>query len=261
MRRSIFVAAVLSFSLTALAGCVTTPSGDDEVASDGAAAVTDSATEAVELTSAAHALAGRYYAAPLPIGGIARLSLAKDGTYTAEVEAGTRQICFVAPCLLSESGHWSATRGKGGARRLRLRPAGEPEVVYDAAKTATTLTLTRNGQVQTLAALGAEDCLDDADCDADEQCGPKVCLMWCAEDDPFCCGTSTCTPKAPSPPPPVCFGAWVDSFGTCRAPNDGVYDASCCAGPTCGNAQCALGEVCCNALSGICAQPDEVCTQ
>ena len=61
------------------------------------------------------------------------------------------------------------------------------------------------------------------------------------------------------PPPPACWGAWLDENGLCRTPADGVYPADCCAGPKCGASQCAAGDVCCNSLSGICTKPGEVC--
>jgi hypothetical protein len=51
--------------------------------------------------------------------------------------------------------------------------------------------------------------------------------------------------------PVQCFGAWVDQFGACRSPNDGVYPAFCCEVPpppqACwSDADCSPGLVCDN---------------
>jgi hypothetical protein len=48
--------------------------------------------------------------------------------------------------------------------------------------------------------------------------------MYCEVGDPNCCGTEgQCAPRDE-----VCFGAWRDEAGACRAANDGVLPASCC---------------------------------
>jgi hypothetical protein len=90
-----------------------------------------------------------------------------------------------------------------------------------------------------------EECVDDPTDACDPTKGGKDCA-------------GICQPKSPAP---SCAGAWLDQSGLCRTPADGVYPAECCAGPKCGTAQCAGGEVCCNALSGICTKPGEVCAQ
>lgn len=41
-----------------------------------------------------------------------------------------------------------------------------------------------------------ETCGSDADCAAGESCEGPVCLMWCAEDDPNCCGGGVCVEKS-----------------------------------------------------------------
>src|SRR5262249_30485626 len=51
---------------------------------------------------------------------------------------------------------------------------------------------------QTLNVLSHGQCLQDSDCGGDEECAPRACLMFCAADDPFCCGPSVCQPTAPS---------------------------------------------------------------
>lgn len=90
-----------------------------------------------------------------------------------------------------------------------------------------------------------EECVDNPTDDCDPNKGGADCA-------------GICQPKAPPPPP--CWGAWLDRNGVCRTPADGVYPASCCErGPKCGDAQCAAGEVCCNSLAGICTKPGQLC--
>jgi hypothetical protein len=250
--RSLVLPSVLSLSLLAMLGCASSvdPEEDEISASED------------ELAAARTELVGRYYRQPAGVRGFARLTLDADGTYAAQIDVSAVALCASYPCLAPESGRWSAFRKPGGGFRLRVRAAGEPARWYDASKKDGTLVLTRDGASETLVSLDADECLDDADCAAGEACGPKMCLMWCAVDDPFCCGPSTCEPATPPPPPPPsCWGAWLDENGLCRTPADGVYPEACCGGPACGNAQCASGEVCCNPLQGICTQPDEVCIQ
>jgi hypothetical protein len=251
-RRSFILASLLSLSIVAPLGCsVESASEEDE----------NVAETQEELTLVAKSLVGKYYTHNPAFGGFARLSLEKNGKYTASVDPAGTALCVQSPCVLPESGTWNAVK-IGSKIRVRIRPFGDASRWYDAVKNTTSLKLTRFGKTETLTSLGADACLDDADCKADESCAPKMCLMWCAFEDPFCCGPSTCEAKAPPPPPPPsCWGAWLDQFGTCRTPSDGVYPDSCCAGPACGNAQCASGEVCCNPLAGICTKPGDVCAQ
>lgn len=271
--RSTFLTSLLSFCLAAplaIAGCAA-PTGTE----DGPAASEEDVAETQdELTAAGAQLVGSYWTHTPAFGGFARLELKANGKYTASVDDGGTAFCVSSPCLLSESGSWNASKKKaGGGLRLRIRAAGKASRWYDATRTggaAGSLELSRAGVVETLNVLGAGECLDDADCKANQECGPKVCLMWCAVGDPFCCGTSTCQPKSPVPPPPPpppppasCSGAWLDQFGGCRAPNDGAYPASCCAGLStpCGDSSCGVGKVCCNPLAGICTNPGEFCAQ
>ena len=85
-----------------------------------------------------------------------------------------------------------------GARLTKVR-------VYDLAKFDVSvdftsgITLTRLGKTETLHKLDANQCLDNADCSATQECGPKFCLAYCEVNDPFCCGPSTCQPKAKEP--------------------------------------------------------------
>ncbi len=244
----------------ATAGCAA-PTSSSESA--------DSEEEIVEtqdgLSAAGTQLVGSYWTArPLP-DGFARLALGADGKYTASRDAGLAAFCITSPCLLPERGTWNAYKKASGALRVRIRPTGESSRWYAASNGATTLTLTRAGVTETLNKLATNECLDDADCKATEECGPKMCLMWCEVNDPFCCGTSTCHPKAapPPPPPPACFGPWLDEFGGCRAANDGVLPDSCCVGLStpCGENSCGVGKVCCNPLAGVCTNPGEFCIQ
>lgn len=269
-RRSAFITSLLSLCLAApvmAAGCAAPTAADESAASDDQVAETQD-----ELTAAGAQLVGAYWTHAPAFGGFARLTLSANGKYTASVDAGGTAVCITSPCVLPESGTWNATKKAGGGYRLRIRPTGGSSRWYGAAKSTAaggvTLKLTHGagaGAVEeTLYALDANACLDDADCKATEECGPKLCLMYCAVDDPFCCGPSTCRPKAPPPPPPsACAGAWLDQFGGCRAPNDGGYPDSCCAALStpCGASSCGVGKVCCNELAGICTNPGEVCIQ
>lgn len=296
-RRSLLAAvSILSLCIVAPLGCAVETAEEE---GEGVAETQE------ELSFAAKSLVGKYYTPSPAFGGLARLTLAADGTYWAELDAAGRALCVTSPCLIPESGTFNAVKS-GGKIRLRIRPTGGPSRWYDAVKGASELTLTRAGTSETLFALEANGCLDDKDCSEGEQCGPKLCLMWCAVDDPFCCGPSTCEPKPgpkvcggianipcgpnetcvddpndgcdpskggadcsgicvpdmpPYPPPPSCWGAWLDQNGLCRTPADGVYPPECCAGPKCGDARCAQGQVCCNPLAGICTAPGEVCAQ
>ena len=254
--------------------CLATP-----VLGAGCAAPTDAQDESKEqiaetqdeLTAAASQLSGSYYANNAAFGGFARLELKSNGKYVAQVDPAGKIVCVASPCLLPESGTWNASKKVGGGFRLRIRPTGAASRWYDATKTggsASTLKLTRGGVTETLDRLAANACLDDSDCTATQECGPKFCLMYCEVNDPFCCGPSTCQPKAPAPPAPPappasCLGAWLDQFGGCRTPSDGAYPASCCAGLStpCGTASCGVGKVCCNPLAGICTNPGEFCIQ
>lgn len=248
-RLSIAVASFFSLCILAPIGCAApTADGPDEVVG-----------ESQDELSAKTQLVGAYYSHAVPFGGFARLDLEANGTFSAKVDAAGRALCIVAPCLLPQKGTWSAAK-VAGSLRLTLR-VGSNVDTYVAQKQGKSLTLTRAGKSQTIYALDANACLDDSDCDAASECAPRMCLMYCQVNDPFCCGPSVCVPKAP-PPPPSCFGAWLDQNGTCRTPADGVYPASCCAAPvTCGTTTCGAGEVCCNPLMNICTKPGEFCAQ
>ncbi|MBX3186829.1 MAG: hypothetical protein KF819_07435 [Labilithrix sp.] len=256
MSRSTLLTSLLALFVAApfAAGCAADTDAED--ASEEQVAETQD-----ELTAAAAQLVGSYWTHAPAFGGFGRLALKANGRYTAQVDPAGTAFCITSPCLLPESGTWNATRKAGGGYRVRIRANGAPSRWYDAVKSGGFLELTRAGKTETLNVLGAGACLDDADCKANEACGPKVCLMWCAVGDPFCCGPSTCQPKAPPPPPPACWGAWLDQFGNCRTPADGVYPDSCCAGQTtpCGDAACGVGTTCCNPLAGICTKPGDFC--
>ena len=107
-----------------------------------------------------------------------------------------------------------------------MKPQGEPARIYTATKFDASIdftsgiVLTRYGKSETLNKLSSNQCLDDADCKATEECGPKVCLMYCLVNDPFCCGPSTCQPKAPPPPPSCCDPA--------TKPTNGIEGVWCC---------------------------------
>jgi hypothetical protein len=263
--RSIFLTAFLSLCIAAplAAGCAS-PTDSEEDSEEQVAETQD------ELTAAGSQLVGSYYTHNPANGGFARLELKANGKFTAQLDPAGNIVCITSPCLLPESGTWNASKKYGGGYRLRIRPTGQASRWYDATKiggSAPTLKLSRSGITQTLSKLAANQCLDDADCTSTQECGPRFCLMYCAVNDPMCCGPSTCQPKTPPPPPPppppACWGAWLDQFGGCRTPADGVYPDSCCAGLStpCGANSCGVGKVCCNPLAGICTNPGEFCIQ
>jgi hypothetical protein len=184
---------VIALSLAAV-GCAAAsdPSADDQ---------TEASQDELAVNAARSVLAGKYYDRSVPFGGIGRLTLTRDGKYTAHMEAGERAICLTSPCLIPESGTWTATKLASGSYRLRLLVGGDAARVYTASKDNNSgeLNVTIGGKTQHLTSLDANGCLDDGDCSATEECGPKLCLMYCLAGDPFCCGPSTCQPKAPAP--------------------------------------------------------------
>lgn len=246
----------LSISVPVLAiGCAA-PTGSEDDSADRSAESED------ELTAGASQLVGSYYTHAPGVGGFARLELKANGKYSGHVDGAGKIVCVASPCLLPESGTWNASKHASGGFRLRVTPAGKGSRSYEATKSSgpPVLELTRAGVTTKLNKLASNQCLDNADCTAAEECGPKLCLMYCAAGDPFCCGPSTCKPKAP---PPSCAGAWLDPLGGCRGLADGSLPATCCAGLTtpCGPNPCGVGESCCNALDGICTPPGFACTQ
>lgn len=193
--RSIFLTSLLSLCIAgtaAVTGCAAPTA--DEADEDAVAESSD------ELSAAAQQLVGKYYSHAAGPGQYARLTLNANGTYTSSIDITDVAMCITAPCVAPQEGKWNAAKS-GGKLRLRLRANGESSGRwYDASKSNAELKLTRLGKTQTLYTLGKNACLDDKDCSTSEECGPKFCLMWCAVNDPFCCGPSTCQPKQPVQP-------------------------------------------------------------
>jgi hypothetical protein len=270
LSRLIFTSSLLSLCLAgaaAVVGC-TAPSTDaaDENAVD---------ESSDELSAAKQQLVGRYYSHQAPPGAYARITLNADGTYSAMVDISLVAKCITWPCLGPESGTWTASK-RAGNLRLRLKSTGEPTGRwYDAEKSATQLQLTRLGKTESLDVLDRNLCLADSDCDANEACAVRACLMMCVANDPYCCGPSTCQPKAPPPPPPAkkCGGfaglpcganeECIDDPSDSCDPNKGGADCDGICVPKateCGpKVTCGAGEVCCNPLAGICTKPGERC--
>jgi hypothetical protein len=212
--RSIFLTSLLSLCIAGATAIGCAAPSADEVDEDAVAESSD------ELSAAAGPLVGKYYSHAAGPGGYARLTLNANGTYSAQIDISAVAMCITYPCLGPEEGKWNASKS-GGKVRVRLKANGEPTGRwYDAKKTAAELALTRTGKTQTLYVLGKDACLDNADCDSSEECGPKMCLMWCAAGDPFCCGPSTCQPKNPPP-----LGACCDPFSK---PANGIEGVWCC---------------------------------
>jgi hypothetical protein len=197
MNRSIFVTSLLSLCLAApLAGGLAVGCAapiDSQDASEEQVAETQD-----ELTAAASQLVGSYWTHSAVGGGFARLDLKANGHFTAQSDGGGKIVCVASPCLLPESGTWNASKKAGGGFRVRIRPTGQASRWYDATLKAGSLSLVHGSVTETLAKLAPNACLDNADCASTQECGPKLCLMYCAFGDPFCCGPSTCQPKAPA---------------------------------------------------------------
>lgn len=226
MSRSSLLTGLFALCLLAPVGCASAISEDN---SEEAAETQDE----LSLSSAAHALVGKYYDPEVPFGAIGRIRLSPNGEYSAEVDAAGQVSCVTWPCLLPESGTWNAHRRANGGIRLRLRPTGQRARWYEAKKNGSQLLLTREGRTQTLTELAQKQCLDTADCRADEACRPKACLMFCAVGDPFCCGPSTCMPK---PAPKKCGGIAAIPCG----PNEEcVDDPTDSCDPNAGGADCS----------------------
>jgi hypothetical protein len=183
MSRSALSLLSLSASVLALAlvGCAAAAETSDETASSNDALVTDT-------------LVGKYYDRAFPAGGIARITLDSDGTYTASFDAAGTAECVTAPCLIPESGSWSTARD-GETVNLRLIRSGAALRSFEITKLGGQLSVTGpDGKVQKLTELDADQCLDDSDCTAGKNqfCAPKVCAMMCASGSAYCCGASTC---------------------------------------------------------------------
>lgn len=226
LSRSLFATSLFSLCLagSAVVGCAAPTTEDAEVGES-----------ADELSSAAQALVGKYYAQFTTPRQFGRLTLRADGTYTASVDIFDVAFCVASPCLGPEEGTWNAWTS-GAKLRLRLRATGEPSRYFDAQKGTGELKLTRAGQTQTLSSLEKNGCLDNADCAEREECGPKFCLMVCLVDDPFCCGPSTCQPKTPPPPKKICGGF---AGLLCGPGEECVDDPDDACDPNAGGADCS----------------------
>jgi hypothetical protein len=275
-RRSIFLTSLFSLALLAPIGCAVTP--ESEEASE------ETATDAEELSAAAHQLVGNYVNKAPGFGGFGRLQLKSDGKYTAKVDPAGTALCVTSPCLIPESGKWNATKRANGTYRLSVKPEGGQTRYYETSKFDASIDFTsgiivkRNGKTETLNKLAQNACYEDADCKSNQECAPRMCLMWCEVNDLYCCGTSTC--KAKTPPQPTCCdpatkpnggiegvhcctdGSWQYDIGN----GNGAMSCSqhgglgnVCGGQQCGPTTCAAGTTCCNPLSGICVAPGMAC--
>ena len=131
-----------------------------------------------DLTAASSELTGSYAAEHAANGGFAEIDLLAGGHFTAKVDPNGTIACFAAPCVLPESGTWSATHHAGGYR-LHINPAGAASRIYDATKTggpsSVVLTLSLDGVTQTLQAAStpaAKSCggFTGTPCGAGETC-------------------------------------------------------------------------------------------
>jgi hypothetical protein len=119
---------------------------------------------------------------------------------------------------------------------------------------------------------GDQYCYSDDQCGAGERCNAdEVCLSPCAPGEvcPAVCAGFCVEDTQPD----ECWGAWVDQFGACRTPADGVYPDECCFGDVCGgfanlpceaNEWCSFGDVPDGAaadFTGVCKPRPELCIQ
>jgi hypothetical protein len=273
MNRSILLTSLFSLALLAPIGCAASAPGDESE---------ETVSDSEELTALASQFVGRYFTHAPTFGGFARLELKSSGKYTAKVDGGGTMVCIVAPCVFTENGTWNAYK-VSGKLKLRVKPNGKPARIYDLSKFDASIDFTsgivlkRSGETQTLTKLEANQCLDDGDCSANQECGIPLCLMYCEVNDPSCCGPATCQPKTKEPaccdpatkPPPGIEGVWCCGDGSWQYDiGSGNQTISCsthggagavCGGEQCGPVTCGAGTECCNPLQGICVPPGGVC--
>ncbi len=109
----------------------------------------------------------------------ATLTLERNGKYAATV-ADPRIRCVRAPCVLNQSGTWSAYRS-GSALKLRLSTSDGARRIYGAALGGDSLTLTRLGTKVTLAKKAPNATCANVRCPAGTWCndnggaGPVTC--------------------------------------------------------------------------------------
>lgn len=149
--RSLAIASLLSLFVVApvvAVGCAAPAGADAQQAGE----------SQDDLTAAASELTGSYAADPVAKGGFAELDLLSNGHFTAKVDPNGTIVCVAAPCVLPESGTWSASH-HAGAYRLHINPTGAPSRLYDATRVAgpssVVLTLSLGGVTQTLHAATA----------------------------------------------------------------------------------------------------------
>lgn len=215
------VASALSLALLAAlaVGCTAETAADDPPGAEEVSASEDA-------LHARRSLVGSYFTETPSPGGLLRLALASDGSYSAKRDVSLVALCASSPCAVSETGTWSFSWG-----RLTLRAAGASagERLW-ATRSAKKLTLRDARGSQELFPLPAGQCVSDLDCGAGEACPTPICLMFCEVNDPNCCGPRAC--EKVDPP----------------------------AGEPCGPTTCEAGTECCNALSGLCVPPGMACT-
>lgn len=118
---------------------------------------------------------------------------------------------------------------------------------------------------------GDLECYSDADCGAGDSCNADdICLSSCPPGEvcPAVCRGFCVADEEPN----ECFGAWVDEFGGCRGPADGVLPDECCfPAQVCGgfsNLPCDDDQWCdfedapegaASSLTGLCKPRPEVC--
>lgn len=143
--------AILPLSLTlGASGCAADATVEEEADDEVSAASSE------DLTARARAYVGAYAWSSGTSSFVdwKQLTLAKDGTYTAEVDSSfvdPNVVCIAFPCTLAETGKWNVFRS-GGRNRLLVRPAGgKAWRYYQVAKTNDGLRLTRGGATTTLA--------------------------------------------------------------------------------------------------------------
>jgi hypothetical protein len=234
-RTSIVFTSLFALCLVAPVGCAVQDGSDD-------AAEQETATDDAQLSAAAKSLVGKYTSDAPIFGGFGRLELKANGKYVAQVDPAGTAVCVTAPCLLPESGTWSATKRSNGTFRLSIRTPGRAARIYTASKFDASIdwtsgiTLERNGKTETLNAVVAPPA---ACCDPATKPAGGIEGTWCCGD-----------------------GSWQYDIGSgdqaisCSANGGG---GQVCGGEKCGATTCGAGTSCCNPLAGICTPPGMAC--
>ncbi len=165
--------------------------------------------------------------APVPCYGTCKDKETKPNECSYDSECGAGQFCEIEWCEDSTCSCEAPEPGDGDADAACVCLAVEPQCYGTC-------------QDEKIQPPPPEGCATDSDCGDNEYCEGPVCLMWCADDDPDCCGGGVCT-ELPEPDEcqasgcsgEICAAGPVDSiciweewyeclqFATCEANESG----------------------------------------